>query len=184
LEAAGVDAIIAQGWEAGGHRGSHGPSESFDGVGSMALVPQVVDAVSVPVIAAGGIGDGRGVAAAFCLGASGVQMGTAFLRCPEAATDPMWRQRLRNATDRDTIVTDAFSGAPARIMKSRFAEEMERDHLPFPEFPRMFALVQPIRQAVADPRDASFLPFGHADNPAIWAPKKHERRATPRIRHG
>ena len=161
LEAAGVDAIIAQGWEAGGHRGSHSPSASSDGVGTMALVPQVVDAVSVPVIAAGGIGDGRGVAAVFALGGSGVQMGTAFLRCPEAATDPFWRERLRHATDRDTMVTDVFSGAPARIMKSRFAETMQRDHRRLPEFPRMFALVQPIRET-ADPRDVSFLPYGQA----------------------
>lgn len=169
LDAAGVDAIIAQGWEAGGHRGSHGPSEPFDGVGTMALVPQVVDVASVPVIAAGGIGDGRGVAAAFALGASGVQMGTAFLRCPEAATDAGWRDRLRNATDQDTMVTDAFSGAPARILRSRFAEEMERERRQLPDFPRMFAIVQPLRDA-ADPRDVSFLPSGQAAPLSMDAP--------------
>src|SRR5690606_6009648 len=126
LEAAGMDAVIAQGWEAGGHRGSHKPTAPGDGVGTMALVPQIVDAVSVPVIAAGGIGDGRGIAAAMALGASGVQMGTAFLSCPGAATEPARRERLRQATDRDTMVTDAFSGRSARAMRSRYAEEMER----------------------------------------------------------
>lgn len=160
LEAAGIDAIIAQGWEAGGHRGSHAPTAPSDGVGTMALVPQVVAAVSVPVIAAGGIGDGRGLAAALSLGASGVQMGTAFLNCPEAATEPARRERLRHATDRDTMVTDAFSGRSARARRSRYAEEMERARGALPVFPQMYALSGPIR-AVADD-EASFLLYGQA----------------------
>lgn len=134
LEAAGMDAVIAQAWEAGGHRGSHVPTAPLDGVGTMALVPQIVDAVSVPVIAAGGIGDGRGIAAALALGAAGVQMGTALLRCPEAATDPASRARLRQATDRDTLMTDAVSGRSARAMRSRYGEEMAgvpHDRAPF-----------------------------------------------------
>jgi nitronate monooxygenase len=161
LEKAGMDAIIAQGWEAGGHRGSHVPTAPFDGVGTMALVPQVVDAVSVPVIAAGGIGDGRGIAAAFSLGASGVQMGTAFLNCPEAATEPARRERLQVATDRDTMVTDAFSGRSARAMRSRYAEEMESRRTALPLFPQMYALSGPIRE-VADDDDASFFLYGQA----------------------
>lgn len=161
LEAAGMDAIIAQGWEAGGHRGSHTPTAPFDGVGTMALVPQIADAVSVPVIAAGGIGDGRGIAAAFALGASGVQMGTAFLNCPEAATEPARRERLRVATDRDTIFTDAFSGRSARAMRSRYAEEMELNRQDLPKFPQMYALSGPIRAAAADD-DASFFLYGQA----------------------
>jgi nitronate monooxygenase len=127
----------------------------------MALVPQVVDAVSVPVIAAGGIGDGRGIAAAMALGASGVQMGTAFLRCPEAATDPARRERLRHASDVDTIVTDAFSGRSARAMRSRYAVEMEKSRQELPAFPQMHALSGPIRNA-ADARDASFYLYGQA----------------------
>lgn len=161
LEAAGMDAVIAQGWEAGGHRGSHGPTEPFDGVGTMALVPQIVDAVSVPVIAAGGIGDGRGVAAALALGASGVQMGTAFLNCPEAATEPARRARLRSATDRDTMVTDAISGRSARAMRSGYAVEMERHRQELPRFPQMYALSGPIRNAAADD-DVSFFLYGQA----------------------
>lgn len=161
LEAAGMDAIIAQGWEAGGHRGSHRPAAPMDGVGTMALVPQIVDAVSLPVIAAGGIGDGRAIAAALALGAAGVQMGTAFLRCPEAATDAAWRARLRDATDRDTMVTDAISGRCARVLRSRYAEAMERHRQPLPAFIQMYALSMPIIDA-ADDDDASFHIFGQA----------------------
>lgn len=161
LEAAGMDAIIAQGWEAGGHRGSHVPTAPMDGVGTLALVPQIVDAVAVPVIAAGGIGDGRGIAAALALGAAGVQMGTAFLSCPEAATDTARRERLRRATDRDTIVTDAVSGRAARAMRSRYTEEMERNREALPAFPQMYGLSGPIRDA-ADDNDASFFLYGQA----------------------
>lgn len=161
LEAAGMDAIIAQGWEAGGHRGSHVPTAPADGVGTMALVPQVVDAVSVPVIAAGGIGDGRGIAAALALGACGVQMGTAFLNCPEAATEPERRARLRRATDCDTLVTDAVSGRAARAARSRYAEEMESIRQPLPSFLQMYALSGPILKATDD-EDASFHLQGQA----------------------
>jgi nitronate monooxygenase len=161
LERAGVDAVIAQGYEAGGHRGSHKPTSPGDGVGTMALIPQVVDAVGVPVIAAGGIGDGRGIAAAFALGASGVQMGTVFLSCPEAGTDAPRRARLRHATDTDTIVTDAVSGRSARAMRSRYAQAMEARREPLPAFRQMYALSDPLLAACAED-EVSFHLYGQA----------------------
>lgn len=161
LEAAGMDAIIAQGREAGGHRGSHRPSAPADGVGTMALTPQIADAVAVPVIAAGGIGDGRGIAAAFALGAAGVQIGTGFLSCPEAATSEAQRVILRNAADTDTMVTDAVSGRSARMRRSAFTEEMEGRREPVAAFRQMYALTGPILEAARDD-DACFYLYGQA----------------------
>ena len=161
LERAGVDAVIAQGYEAGGHRGSHRPTSPGSGVGTMALIPQVVDAVGVPVIAAGGIGDGRGIAAAFALGASGVQMGTAFLSCPEAGTDAPRHARLRRAKDTDTMVTDAFSGLSARTMRSRYADAMEASREPLPAFLQMCALSDPL-VAAGPEEEVSFHLYGQA----------------------
>ena len=157
LEASGMDAIIAQGREAGGHRGSHVPNAPSDGVGTLALVPQVVDAVELPVIAAGGIGDGRGIAAAFALGASGVQIGTAFLSCPEAATDENRRAMLRSASDEDTMVTDAISGRSARGRRSRYATEMAASREPLAAYPHMYAFSNPL---LAADKDAGGEDFG------------------------
>ena len=164
LEAAGVDAIIAQGWEAGGHRGSHAITYEEDGIGLMALVPQVVDAVGVPVIAAGGLADGRGIAAAFALGASGVQMGSAFLTCPEASLKAAHRSALETASDQDTRFTRAFSGRPARARSNRYIEGMARQREPLPAFPRMYGFSEPLRsKAAADGSpDFEFLLYGQA----------------------
>ncbi len=159
LDRAGVDAVIAQGWEAGGHRGSHVPGLPGDGVGTMALVPQIVDAVRVPVIAAGGISDGRGIAAAFALGAAGVQMGSAFLRCPEAGTDPATRTLLGRARDTDTMVTDAVSGRSARAVRSPYAEDMADLAGRLPPYPSMYALSDPILAAGAGRSDAAVAAF-------------------------
>ncbi len=162
LAAAGFDAVIAQGYEAGGHRGAHQPGgRSGDGVGSLALVPQVVDAVSLPVIAAGGIGDGRGIAAALALGAAGVQLGTAFLLCPETATPSAWRAALRQARDSDTIVSDAISGRPARTRRSAYALAMAQRHEPQPDFPTLYDLTWPLVEA-GPPEEASFDLWGQA----------------------
>lgn len=164
LNAAGVDAIIAQGWEAGGHRGTFDTSFEDVGIGTMALVPQVVDAVDVPVIAAGGIADGRGIAAAFALGASGVQMGTAFLSCPEAQVSEIHRTVLRHASDEDTRLTRAFSGRPARAKNNRYMEAMAEHRTPLPDFPTMYSFSDPLREkSVAnEDTDFQFLLYGQA----------------------
>lgn len=164
LAASGMDAVIAQGWEAGGHRGSHLPTAPGDGVGAMALVPQVADAVDLPVIAAGGIADGRGIAAAFALGASGVQIGTGFLSCREAGTDQARRDLIKQASDTDTIVTDAFSGRSARARRTRYAEEMERSRMRLPDFPAMYVLSEALSDAgqAKGSADFAFHIYGQA----------------------
>jgi nitronate monooxygenase len=126
--AAGVDGVIAQGAEAGGHRSTFtsGPDGEVPLIGTLALVPQVVDAVDVPVIAAGGVMDGRGVLAALALGASAVQIGTRFLLATESGAGPSYRQRLIEATEVDTVVTRAFTGRAARSVRNRFIAEYER----------------------------------------------------------
>lgn len=117
LEQAGADAIIAEGGESGGHIGE---------LNTMALVPQVVDAVSIPVIAAGGIADGRGVAAAFCLGAEGVQMGTRFLVADECTVHPNYKKRVLDARDTDTVVTGRSTGHPVRVLKNKLSRQFEQ----------------------------------------------------------
>ncbi len=129
LERAGVDVVVAQGAEAGGHRGTFLGSFEDGLVGLVALVPQVVDAVSVPVVASGGIVDGRAVAAALALGAEGAQPGTAFLFCPESGAGPAWRRALRELP---TIVTDAYTGRPARGARTSFVAELAAGPPPAP----------------------------------------------------
>jgi nitronate monooxygenase len=157
LEAEGADAIIAQGFEAGGHRGTFTEGDGAGLIGTMALVPQVVDAVRVPVIAAGGIADGRGIAAAFALGASGVQIGTAFLGCPEAAVPAIHRDGLRRAADEDTRLTRVFTGRPARALRNRLIDEMDDSEVL--DFPAQASLMRPLFQADSDVARKAFLPL-------------------------
>jgi nitronate monooxygenase len=131
LERAGVDMVVAQGYEAGGHRATFAAAVDRSLVGTLALVPQVVDAVSVPVIASGGIMDGRGIAAALALGAQGVQLGTAFLRCDEAGTSPAHRQAL----SQDTIVTRVLTGRHARAVRTPLVDRLEAAALEPPDYP-------------------------------------------------
>lgn len=159
LEDAGVDAVIAQGAEAGGHRGTfEGPFETSL-IGTMALIPQVVDAISAPVIASGGIMDGRGLAAALTLGADAVQMGTAFLTCDEAGASPAYRQALLAATESQTALTRAFSGRAARGVINRFMLEVP-DETVLP-FPLQNDLTRPMRTEAARQARADYL--------SLWA---------------
>ena len=121
----GADVVVAQGAEAGGHRSTFelGPGGEVPLVGTMALVPPVVEALDVPVVAAGGISDGRGLLAALALGAAGAQMGTRFLLARESGAHPAYRKRLLDATEEDTVVTRVFTGRPARGLRNRFVEE-------------------------------------------------------------
>lgn len=157
LEKSGVDAIIAQGAEAGGHRGSFTDFEAGM-IGTVALVPQIADAVKLPVIASGGIMDGRGIIAALALGASAVQMGTAFLLCDESGIPEAYKDVLLAAREHETRITRAFSGRPARGIVNRFMSEVETDAddaiLPFPF---QNSLTRPLRNAAAKVGRAEFL---------------------------
>src|SRR5471030_2987303 len=145
LEQHGCDAIIAMGIEAGGHRGMFLSDDLSSQVGTFALVPQVVDAVSVPVIAAGGIGDARGIAAAFMLGASAVQLGTAYLFTPEAKVSASHHKALRTARDSETAVTNLFTGRPARGIMNRAMRELGPISDMAPAFPLAGGALLPLR---------------------------------------
>lgn len=159
LEAAGVDAVIAQGSEAGGHRGTFAAPPGQADIGTMALVPQIVDAVSVPVIAAGGIMDGRGIAAALMLGASGVQLGTAFVPCPETGVNPAYVERLLAAGPGDTILTDVMSGRPARLLRNRLTDLLEENRAQRLAFPEQLSMTRKLRQAAAAAGNGEYLPM-------------------------
>ena len=142
LEQAGVDVIAASGFEAGGHRGSflHPPEDSL--TGTMALVPQVVDAVKLPVVAAGGIGDARGIVAAFALGAEAVQMGTAFLACEESGANTLHRKALLSGQAQQTALTRGFTGRLARGIKNRLLDELNQKDIEILPYPLQRALVR------------------------------------------
>ncbi|MEM9683144.1 MAG: DUF561 domain-containing protein [Pseudomonadota bacterium] len=160
LEERGVDAVIAQGYEAGGHRGTREPSADT-GLGGLALIPQIADAVRVPVIAAGGIADGRGIAAAFALGASGVQIGTAFLSTPESGINPLYREALLRGGEMGTDLTRAVSGRMARALRNRFVRDMQPHEDEALAFPYQYSLTGPLQAASAQ--------RGSDDMLAMWA---------------
>jgi len=159
LEAHGADAIIAQGLEAGGHRGMFLTRDLSAQVGTLALVPQVVDAVRVPVIAAGAIADARGIVAALALGASAVQIGTAYLLCHEAKISQPFRAALRAAGDQSTVLTNVFSGRPARSIRNRLISEAGPISSEAPPFPLAAAGTQPLRLAAEARGSADFSPL-------------------------
>ncbi len=167
LEANGCDAIIAQGNEAGGHRGMFLTDDIARQAGTMALVPQVVDAVRVPVIAAGGIGDGRGIAAALALGAAGVQIGTAFLLAPESKVSPMHRAALKQANDNSTTLTNIFTGRPARGIVNRYIAEVGPMSPDAPAFPLAAGAAQPLRTAAEARGTTDFTPLWSGQAPTL-----------------
>lgn len=156
-EQAGADVVAAQGTEAGGHTGE---------VGGLALVPQVVDAVKIPVLAAGGIADGRGLVAALALGAQGVVVGTRFIATPEAQAAPQYRQAILHSAEADTVRTRCYTGKPARTIRNHYNEEWERKADQIQPFPMQVGIS--VQEGVmdymgigrgADP-DRSFMPAG------------------------
>jgi len=163
LEARGVDAIIAQGSEAGGHRGTFLSDDLTTQVGTFALVPQIVNAVRVPVIATGGIADAAGVAAAMALGAAGVQNGTAYLLCPEATTSSVHRAALKSDA-RHTALTNVFSGRPARGIVNRLMREVGPMSPVAPEFPLASVAVAPLRATAEARGSGDFSPLWSGQN--------------------
>lgn len=157
LEAGGMDAIVAQGVEAGGHRGSFIGAAHENDMGTMALVPLVVDAVNIPVIAAGGIFDGRGVAAAIMLGAAGAQVGSAFLRSPESMVSPLHKQALADTADNSTKLTRLFSGRAARSIRNRLVRELASHEDDAAPFPAQRSVIAPLSKAGADRGSADFM---------------------------
>lgn len=164
LEARGADAIIAQGIEAGGHRGVFLTDDLTTQVGTFSLLPQVVRAVKLPVIAAGGIADARGVAAALALGAAGVQIGTAYLLCPEATVSPVHRAALKSDAARHTALTNLFTGRPARGIVNRVMKELGPISSVPPEFPLATAAIMPLRAKAEARGSGDFTPLWSGQN--------------------
>jgi nitronate monooxygenase len=159
LERLGVDAVVAQGSEAGGHRGSFSTASPGGLIGTMALVPQVASAVRVPVIAAGGIMDGRGIVAARALGASAAQLGTAFLTCVESGMPRAVKEALLGATENDTVVTDAMTGRHGRVVRNRLIELLDAAGVPPLGFAWQSALLGGLRRAAVEQGRADLLPL-------------------------
>jgi nitronate monooxygenase len=165
LESHGADAIIAQGSEAGGHRGMFLTADVTTQVGTFALLPQVVRAVKVPVIAAGGMGDATGVAAALAMGAAGVQAGTAFLLCPEATISPLHRAALKSENASHTAITNVFTGRPARGIVNRVIREVGPINDTAPEFPLAANTMAVLRSRCESRGSDEFVPLWCGQNP-------------------
>lgn len=164
LEAHGADAIIAQGLEAGGHRGLFLSEDLNNQLGTFALLPQIVQAVQVPVIAAGGIADAQGVRAAMALGASGVQVGTAYLCCDEASTSAIHRAALLSPAARHTALTNLFSGRPARGIVNRVMRELGPISPLAPAFPLATSAIAPLRSQAESQGSGDFSPLWAGQN--------------------
>jgi nitronate monooxygenase len=159
LRASNVDMVCVQGGEAGGHRGGFIGDPARSVVSLVSLVPLVRDVIDVPLIAAGGVSEGRGIAGVLALGADAVALGTAFLLCPEAGTSAPYRQAVKASAETDTMLITAYSGKPARGIRNRMAEELAAADLP--PYPVMNALTRPLRKAAAAAGRSEFL--------SLWA---------------
>ncbi|MBL3648385.1 nitronate monooxygenase [Bacillus vallismortis] len=161
LEERGMDIIVLQGSEAGGHRGSFLPVSGEAALGLMSLIPQAADAVSVPVIAAGGIADRRGVQAAHCLGAQGVQVGTPFLMCEQCEASETYKGELKRARGTDTRLTSLFSGKPARGIVNQWMKEQQAEEANALPYPLQNTLTKPMRKQAAREKDSGYM--------SLWA---------------
>ncbi|EPY06525.1 2-nitropropane dioxygenase [Paenibacillus alvei TS-15] len=161
LEAAGIDMIVAQGSEAGGHRGTFAGDPYSSLIGTLALVPLIVDQVSVPVIAAGGIMDGRGIAAVMALGAQAAQLGSAFLLCKESGAHPAYQAAIRASDECSTVITRTISGKPARGIRNDLIRRLETYHDSIPAYPIMNELTRGVRQSAARTNNPQYM--------SLWA---------------
>ncbi|MEM7009365.1 MAG: nitronate monooxygenase, partial [Thermodesulfobacteriota bacterium] len=161
LEKAGCTALVAQGSEAGGHRGTFESTSGLPMIGGLALIPQIVDKVNIPVIASGGVMDGRGIAACLALGASAVQIGTAFLSTKEAGVSQPWLEELKNTKDTSTVLTRSFTGKYARGIKNLFIDKMKDLENDVPPYPIQNRLTRKIRDASKQKGDSSYM--------SLWA---------------
>nr|WP_304212553.1 nitronate monooxygenase [Fredinandcohnia onubensis] len=167
VEESGMDLVVVQGSEAGGHRGGFMNNGHEGLIGLMSLIPQVADSVNIPVIAAGGIMDGRGLMASICLGAQAVQMGTAFLTCMESGAHPVHKDAILNASDDETVVTRSFSGKWARGLVNPFIENMKEHEIDLPEFPVQNSLTQDIRKASSSQNNKDFMSLWSGQSPRL-----------------
>jgi nitronate monooxygenase len=166
-ERSGIDAVVVQGSEAGGHRGSFHTDAKESLIGLMSLIPQTTDSVKVPVIAAGGIMDGRGLVAAKILGAKGVQMGTAFLTCQESGANQAHKDAILEANEDQTILTRSFSGKLARGIKNSFITELEGKEQVIPEYPIQNELTKQIRKLSAVQQNPEYLALWSGQSPRL-----------------
>ncbi|GGE56188.1 putative nitronate monooxygenase [Pullulanibacillus camelliae] len=167
IENKGIDLVVVQGSEAGGHRGNFMSNTQQSLVGLMSLIPQVVDHVNIPVIAAGGIMDSRGVMASLCLGAQGVQMGTAFLTCTESGANPVYKDAILSAKEDQIVLTRAFSGKFARGIFNQFIAHMQPYEAAFPDFPIQNALTKNLRKAAASQGNKEFMSLWSGQSPRL-----------------
>ncbi|MFL6557832.1 MAG: NAD(P)H-dependent flavin oxidoreductase [Bacillus sp. (in: firmicutes)] len=167
IEGAGMDAVVVQGSEAGGHRGTFHGEDTKSLIGLMSLIPQAADCIRIPVIAAGGIMEGRGVMAAKCLGALGVQMGTAFLVCEESGAPRVHKEAIINATEEQTVLTKSFSGKMARGVNNCFIESMKNFEEVLPDYPLQNELTKTIRKASAAEGNIDYMSLWSGQSPKL-----------------